>query len=110
MIYVSSTSEIFLTGIGAQLWPPMVLALLAVIGVLCGVLLRVRAYLYLGIGFLLFAMTSMIAHAHRRFDHVWPWWAFGILLGTAILVMFGWFEKRRNDLPELRSRLRKWDY
>jgi hypothetical protein len=33
--------------------------------------------------------------------HVWPWWAFGIGTGIAILVMFGMIEKRKNDLDLL---------
>ena len=78
VIYVSSTSELFINGLGKSLWPPVVLALLAISGMMAGILLQIRAFLYLGTLFLLLAMFSMVSHAHQRLDHVWPWWAFGI--------------------------------
>lgn len=65
--------------------------------------------LFVGVGFLLVAVVAMISHAHRRLEHVWPWWAFGILTGIAILALFGIFEKRRNDLHRLANRLQQWD-
>ncbi|GAG80167.1 unnamed protein product, partial [marine sediment metagenome] len=108
--YVSSTSEIFINGLGSALWPPLVLAVLSVAGMGLGIMLQIRAYLYLGSLFLLMSMVSMVAHAHRSLDHVWPWWAFGITFGAAILVMFGFFEKKRNELKSLSSQLGKWDY
>jgi hypothetical protein len=110
VIYLSCTSEIFITGLATSLWPPMGLATLAVLGILAGMMLRVRAFLYLGSVFLLLAMITMVAHAQQRLAHVWPWWAFGLVLGSAILVMFGLFEKRRNDMQSILHRLRKWDY
>lgn len=108
-IYLSSTAEIFIRGIGQALWPPMVLAVLAVAGMFAGMLFHVRAYLYFGALFLLMAMIAMVSHAQQRLGHVWPWWAFGIALGTAILVMFGLFEKRRNKLKNIADELRRWD-
>jgi hypothetical protein len=109
VIYVSSTSEIFISGIGDQLWPPMMLAALSVAGILAGIMLQVRAFLYFGTLFLLMAMISMVSHAHRQFEHVWPWWAFGIAMGIGILVMFGLFEKRKNDLKSIANQLKQWD-
>ena len=109
IIYVSSTSEIFISGIGEQLWPPMVLATLAVIGIMSGIMLQVKSFLYFGSLFLLMAMITMVSLAHQRLDHVWPWWAFGIGLGVAILVMFGLFEKRKNDMKAIAEGLREWD-
>ena len=109
VIYVSSTSEVFISGIGQQLWPPMVLALLSVAGMMVGILLQVRAYLYLGSLFLLTAVITMVSHAHQRLGHVWPWWAFSLVLGIAILIFFGLFEKRRNDMREMARKLSQWD-
>ena len=108
-IYLSSTSEIFISGLGQQLWPPMVLAVLSVAGIMAGIMIQVRAYLYLGSLFLLLAMVTMVSHAHQRLDHVWPWWAFGIGMGISILVMFGLFEKRKKDMKEIAGRLSEWD-
>ena len=76
-IYVSSTGEMFQHGIGTTLWLPMVLAGLSVLGVLAGIMLRVRAFLYLGTSFLLLSLVSMVWHAARSIGHVWPWWVFG---------------------------------
>ena len=109
VIYISSTSEVFIHGIGNQLWPPMVLAALAVTGMMAGIAFEIRAYLYLGSTFLFTAMITMVSHAQQRLDHVWPWWAFGIALGVAILVMFGLFEKRRNHLRAITGRLKQWE-
>ena len=108
-IYLSSTSEIFINGLGTQLWPPMVLALLSVAGIFAGIMLQVRAFLYLGAVSLLFAMVTMVSHAQQKLEHVWPWWAFGITLGIGILVMFGLFEKRKNDMRAVVDRLKTWD-
>jgi len=109
VIYLSSTSEIFISGMGQKLWPPMVLAVLAVGGIMAGIMIHVRAYLYLGSAFLLLAMISMVSHAQQKLEHVWPWWAFGIGMGVAILVMFGLFEKRKKDMKQIVGRLSEWD-
>ena len=87
----------------------MVLAGLAVAGMLAGIAFEIRAYLYLDSTFLFTAMITMVSHAQQRLDHVWPWWAFGIVLGVAILVMFGVFEKRRNHLRAITGRLKQWE-
>jgi hypothetical protein len=109
VIYISSTSEIFISGIGDQLWPPMVLALLSVGGILLGIMFRIRSFLFLGSTFLLMAMFAMVSHAHQQLNHVWPWWAFGIGMGVAILVLFGWFESRRSRVKEIAGRLQQWE-
>ena len=110
VIYLSSTSEIFINGLGEKLWPPMVLAVLAVGGILAGMMLQIRAFLYLGIVFLLLAFVTMVSHAHHRFEHVWPWWAFGFSLGVAILVMFGLFEKKKKEMGQVLGQLRPVSY
>ncbi|MEL7497594.1 MAG: hypothetical protein AAFN77_08285 [Planctomycetota bacterium] len=109
VIYISSTSEIFIRGIGDSLWPPILLAAFAVAGILAGMLMRIRSFLYFGSLFLLVAMLTMVSHAHQRFDHVWPWWAFGIGLGIAILIMFGMFEKKKNEMKQLAEQFRAWE-
>ena len=98
VIYVSSTMEIFISGIGENLAPPIILAVLSLAGILVGMILRTKAFLYFGTLFLFMSMLSMVAHAQQALGHVWPWWAFGIGTGIAILVMFGVIEKRKNEL------------
>lgn len=112
IIYVSSTADMFIASSGGQvpeLWLPIVLTVLSVLGVLAGIALRVRAFLYLGSTFLLLSLTSMVGQAARNIGHVWPWWAFGIVLGLAILTMFGIFENRRNEVLRLVNELRQWE-
>jgi hypothetical protein len=109
IIYVSSTTEIFISGIGDNLWPPIILAILSVVGVMSGIMFRVKSFLYFGSLFLLMAMITMVAHAHQSLGHVWPWWAFGIGLGIAILVMFGLFEKRKNEMKAIANQLKDWE-
>ena len=108
-IYLSSTAEILINGIGQQVWPPLVLAILSIAGMAAGIMLRVRAFLFTGASFLFVAVIAMVSHAQQRLDHVWPWWAFGILTGAAILIVFGLFEKRRNDLIGIGKQMREWD-
>lgn len=109
VIYLSSTIEIFITGIGDNLWPPVLLAIFSVIGIMAGMMFRIKSFLYFGSLFLLMAMITMVAHAQQRLDHVWPWWAFGVALGIAILVMFGLFEKRKKEMNAIASKLKDWD-
>ncbi len=108
-IYVSSTGEMFQHGIGTTLWLPMVLAGLSVLGVLAGIMLRVRAFLYLGTSFLLLSMVSMVWHAARSIGHVWPWWVFLFVLGLALLTLFGVFEKKRSEMLLMVDRLKRWE-
>jgi hypothetical protein len=109
VIYLSSAGEMFLRGIGESLWPPMILAVLSVAGVFVGMVLQVRAFLYLGSSFVLLAVVSMVWHASQVIHHSWPWWAFGIGLGVGILVLFGVFEKKRPELLAWIQKLRQWE-
>jgi hypothetical protein len=109
VIYLSSAGEIFIRGIGQALWPPMVLLGLSLFGAVAGIALRIRAFLYLGVTFMLLSMISMVWHAARSIDHVWPWWAFGIGLGLCILVFFGFFEKNREKITATVERLKQWE-
>ena len=110
VIYVSSTSEIFLRGMGKEFWPPLILMGLSVLGAMMGIAFRVRAFLFLGFAFMLVSLTSMVWYASTAlFSHVWPWWAFGIGVGIAILVLFGYFEKNKAEVRALIERLRRWE-
>jgi hypothetical protein len=109
LLYLSSTADMFIAGLGRSAVLPLVLALLSVGGVLAGIVLRVRAFLMLGVGFLGLVVFSMIWHAAVDLSQTWVWWASGIVLGIAILGMFALFEKRRNDVLRVVERLRQWD-
>lgn len=100
MIYVASAADMFLAGVGTSTWLPVVLAVLCVCGVLAGVALRVRAFVYLGVGFLLLDVFAMIWHAAVNLQQTWVWYASGIVLGVVVLALFAYLEKRRESTRE----------
>ncbi|MHB8974879.1 MAG: hypothetical protein ACYC4N_31000, partial [Pirellulaceae bacterium] len=113
IIYLSSAGEMFtklVVADGVEDWMrPIILASLSVIGIFAGIVLRVRAFLYLGASFLLLSLVAMVWNAGRLVQHTWPWWVFGITLGLVILVVFGVFEKHRREVHSVIARLRQWD-
>ncbi len=109
VIYVASTGEMFMQGLEDKLWPPMVLGGLSVIGVLAGMLLRVRAFIYLGATFLLLSMLTMVWHAAHFARHSWPWWAFGFVTGILLMAMFIIFEMKRQQVRGMLETFRKWE-
>jgi hypothetical protein len=109
LVYVSSTADLFIAGIGNSVVLPVVLAVLAVAGAMAGVWLRVRAFLFLGVGFLALDVCTMIWHAAVDREQTWVWWVSGIVLGAAILTLFAVFEKRRNDVLRVVEDVRSWD-
>ncbi|HEV3263193.1 MAG TPA: hypothetical protein VG013_40535 [Gemmataceae bacterium] len=109
VIYVSSTTDMFLAGLGESWQWPLVLAALSVLGILLGMLLRVRAFLFLGSTFLVLVIVTIIWHAGIDERRTWILWASGVVLGAGILALFGAFEKHRNELLRLVEELREWD-
>jgi hypothetical protein len=109
IIYVSSTADIFLTGVRAAPWLPMVLAVLSVAGIFGGIMLRVRAFLFLGSSFLVLSLVTMILSAHINLQWTWLWWVAGISLGVTILVVFALFEKKRHEMLDVVEQIRQWD-
>ncbi len=109
MLYLSSTADMFIAGIGNSVWLPVLLAVFCVAGILGGILLRVRAFLFLGTGFLFLDVFAMIWHAAVDRAQTWVWYASGIVLGAAILALFAVFEKRRDEVRGAVEELRRWD-
>lgn len=107
-IFCSSSSEILIQGIGRSLWPPMVLMVLSLLVGFLGIAFQIRSYLYSGLLFTLFAVVAMVAHAQQSVQHTWPWWVLGISLGIGIMVLFGMFERKRDQLMKLSERLKSW--
>jgi hypothetical protein len=108
VIYVSSTSDMYIAGLGNDWRLPLVLMVLAVGGVMLGILLRVRSFLYLGTTFLLVDVSSLLWYAVVDLRQAWILYVSGIALGVAILALFAMFEKRRNDVRAAVERLRQW--
>ncbi len=107
-IYLSSTLDMLATGLGHSVLLPIVLALLAVLGVLVGILLRVRMVLLFGSAFLGVVIFAEIWHAAVDRQQAWVWWASGIALGIAILAMFAYFEKHRGHVLQMLEDIRQW--
>jgi hypothetical protein len=109
VIYVSSTGEILFVRGATDLWPPMLLTALAVLGVLAGIALRVRAFLYLGTSFVFVSVVTMVHHAALGIDQTWPWWAFGVCLGLALLALLTAMELKRKEILAILEQLRQWE-
>jgi hypothetical protein len=103
IIYVSSTTELY-TARGAA---PIILAALCLLGILSGMALRIRLFLYLGTAFLLLDILVQIYRAGQT--NSWIWWISGISFGLAILVIFAWFERKREQVLSLLDSLKEWD-
>ena len=109
VVYLSSTGEMFIIGVGESLWPPLALAALAIVGVVVGIAMQIRAFLYVGSGFVMLSLVSMVWHASKSIHATWPWWAFGITASIITWVLLGVFEKKRDEMQKLIARLREWE-
>ncbi len=109
VIYVSSTADMFIAGIGESITLPLALAVLSVGGVLAGILFRVRSFLYLGTTFLGLVIVTMIKYAAWDRQQMWILWSCCILLGAGVIALFAVFEKRRNDVLAAVERLKEWE-
>ena len=109
VLYVSSTAEIFVRGVALSPWQPLVLMLLSAAGVLLGIMLRVRAFLYLGSSFLMISILTMVWHASANFGWTWLWYVTGIVLGLTIILLFAMFEKKRSEFLSLVEGLKTWE-
>ncbi|MDQ3013152.1 MAG: hypothetical protein M3X11_20900, partial [Acidobacteriota bacterium] len=107
-IYVSSTADIFLNGVDDSPWLPIVLAVLSVCGVIAGIMLRIRSFLFLGTAFLLLSMLTMIWSASVNMHWAWLWWVTGIALGVFILYTFAMFERKREEMLRFVGQLKQW--
>ncbi|MDZ4852625.1 MAG: hypothetical protein SGI77_25330 [Pirellulaceae bacterium] len=107
--YLSSTSEIFLKAFEGQLWQPLLLLILALLGVAAGIVLRVQAFLFSGVVFTAVALLGMVWHAQQAIGQVWPWWAFGIATGVSLIIALGYFEKNRAQVVAYLDQFKRWD-
>ena len=109
VIYVASTADIFITGVASAPWLPLVLGALSLVGIFAGIMLRVRAFLYMGVSFLLVSLLTIIWFAAVELEQTWIWWVSGIVTGVLIIALFAVFEKRRDDMLKLVENLKKWE-
>jgi hypothetical protein len=107
-IYLSSTADIVLTGVAQAPWLPLVLGALSIAGVFGGIVLRVRGFLFLGLGFLTLSLFSIIWYAAVDLRQTWLWSASGIVAGILILALFALFEKKRQEVLSVVDQLKDW--
>ncbi|QEF97270.1 hypothetical protein Mal15_13090 [Stieleria maiorica] len=108
-IYVTSTADMLIQGVGSTIWGPIVLVTLAMIGAGAGVAFRVKPFLYLGTTFVLIGVTSMVWHAQQQIDAVWPWWVFGISTGVLLMIGLMAIEKNKPKLHRIATAMQQWD-
>jgi hypothetical protein len=108
MIYVSSTTE-FMRDVGQSLWMPLVLLGLSVLGVLVGVWLRIRSYVFLGLAFLVVLIARMIAYAAFERGQMWLFWTCSIVLSAAVIAAFAMLERHRDRFTTAIQRFRQWE-
>ncbi len=107
LIYLSSTIEMFKEGL-SQPWFAVILVVIAVAGMMLGILFRVRAFLLSGFLALLVVVFAQIWHAAVDKQQTWIWWASGLILGVLILVLFALFEKKRNEVLHVIDNMKRW--
>jgi len=71
---------------------------IGVLGILAGIALRIRHFLYLGTVFLLLDILIQIFEAGKR--NTWIWWFSGISLGMATLILFAWFKRKKDQISD----------
>ncbi|HAC89378.1 MAG TPA: hypothetical protein DCF63_01925, partial [Planctomycetaceae bacterium] len=108
LAYLSSSTEVFFKAFEGNLWQPLWLLMLALLGVAAGMFLQVRAFLYCGVTFVLVALVGMVRQAAQAIDQVWPWWAFGIATGILLIVALGYLEKNRSQVLGYLEELKRW--
>lgn len=108
VLYLSSAGDLFIAGLGHSVALPLGLACLSVLGVLMGIVLRVQAFLFLGMTFLGVVIVSMIWHAAFGREQLWVLWTSGIALGALVFALFALVRKRRADVLRMIEEIRSW--
>ena len=108
LIYCSSTVEMMMKSFEEMNAAPLVLLGLALVGMVLGIALRVRAFLYCGSVFIFIALIGMVWNAQKAIGSVWPWWVFGIATGVFLIAILGYFEKNRSKFLSYAEKLRGW--
>jgi hypothetical protein len=76
--------------------------------VFAGLMLRIRAFLFLGTAFLMLSLLAIIWTASVNLDWDGLWFVAVIAFGALIIIAFALFEKKRREMLELVERLKQW--
>jgi hypothetical protein len=107
-IYIASSAE-YWRAMGQSFWLPLATIVLALLGVLLGILLRVQSFLYLGFTCLVVVILRLVYFASFERGQMWVLWTCCIALGAAIIALFAVFEKRRNDILAAVEQFKQWE-
>lgn len=107
-IYLSSTADMFIAGLGHSLLLPLVLLALSLAGVLVGMALRIQSFLYLGVAFIVVVLASMLKYLTVDLQQTWVAWTCLLVAGLGLIALFAVFEKRRNTLRAAVQRFQRW--
>ncbi len=107
LIYIPSSAE-FLRDVGQSVYLPLVLVGLSLLGIMAGILLRIRSFLFLGLSFLLVVIVTMIKYAAVDLQHTWVFFVACIILGSIVIGSVAFYEKRRTDLAAVVKNLKQW--
>lgn len=106
-IYIPSSIQ-YLGAIGQSVWLPLVLIGLSLAGVLAGIVLRVRSFLYLGTTFLALVVVTMVRYAAVDLRQTWILYLCCVGLGVAAIALVAFYEKRREAILEAVKGFRRW--
>ena len=84
----------------------VILACFAVGFALWGIAARMRVFLYAGVTFLAIDVVAQVVRA--AMERAWIWWVSAIVLGLALMVLFAWLERRRDEVRRLVVKIRSW--
>ena len=107
VIYIPSSAE-YLQAIGQSIWLPLVLILLSLAGVLTGMVLRIRSFLYLGVAFLGLIIVTMVRYAAVDLQKTWVLYLCCIFLGAVTIALVAFYEKRRDAILAAIKQFRQW--
>ncbi|MFP6612888.1 MAG: hypothetical protein VB835_11305 [Pirellulales bacterium] len=109
VIYLASSAEIVLKWSQAQegILALAILAGLAVLGVCVGMIYRIRQFVYLGLGFFLFAMAGSVAKI-TTYNQLWFWLSM-VGFGALMLIAFAAREKYQPILRRKIEEMDSWD-
>jgi hypothetical protein len=110
VIYIPSSAEYLqnLQKIGESIWRPLVLILLSLVGVLAGIVLRIRSFLYLGVTFLALVIVTMVRYAAVDLQKTWVLYLCCIFLGAVTIALVALYEKRRDAILAAIKQFRAW--
>jgi hypothetical protein len=108
LIYISSSADMFIAGIGNSMLLPLLLLALSVAGILIGMASRMRSFVYLGAAFMLLDVATLVKYVSIDLHQTWVFWLCVVFLGAAIIALFAALEKRRNDIRAAMERFRQW--